>query len=356
MVLVRPSCVLSRAELASRSGWYMTGVGIREVAAAAGVSIATASYAINHPDRVSARSAAVVAEAVRTLGYVPNIAARQLKAGRSFAIGMSMMNLENPFFAAVALGAEEEAEKAGYSVLLGNGHDSIARQTRHLDLFERQRVDGVLVSPRTSSLKDLDRFGARKAPVVLVDRVDPSGRYPSVSVDDRLGGRLAARHLVAGGCRRLLFVGGHFGVVQMTERYSGFRAEALAARTEVDALETETLNMRLGRQTARSIAELPAGRRPDGVFAGNDELALGLMQGLLDAGLRIPQDVALIGYDDIAYAQNAPVSLTTIRQPSRRLGAAAAEMLVALMTGGELPESVRFEPAMIERDSTRATA
>lgn len=331
----------------------MADIGIRDVAARAGVSVATVSYALNRPDRVSAKAAASVAAAVAELGYVPNSAARQLKAGRSFAIGLAVVNLTNPFYADVALGAEDAADAAGYSLLVGNSHDSAAREARYLDLFERQRVDGVLLAPRLADFADLSRFRGRKVPVVLVDRVDPAGIVPSVSLDDVLGGRLAGEHLLAGGCRRVLFAGGSLGITQVGDRLAGCRAAVDAVGARIEIIETETMNARVGREIGERIGARPADERPDGIFCGNDEMALGMLLGLLRCGVDVPREIAVIGYDDIAFAEAALVPLSSIRQPSYDIGAAATRLLLAQLEGDASPASVRFEPTLVIRQSTR---
>lgn len=329
----------------------MADIGIRDVAALAGVSVATASYALNRPDRVSKKSATLVVEAARTLGYVPNTAARQLKVGRSFAIGMALADLSNPFFAELAVGAEDVAEKAGYSLLFGNSRDSTVRESRYLDLFERQRVDGVLLAPRTVELGVLERFRNRKVPVVLLDAVDPAGVIPSVSLDDVLGGRLAAQHLLDGGCRRLVFVGSDPCVAQVRDRLRGCRDAV--GEGSVEVLTLRAMNVALGRSVGEALAARAARERPDGVVAANDQLALGIVEGLTGAGVRVPEDVAVIGYDDIDAADAAKIPLSSVHQPSYDMGVAAAELLLAQLDGGAGLRSVRFQPAVIARDSTR---
>jgi LacI family transcriptional regulator len=332
-------------------------VGIREVAAHAGVSVSTASNVLNKPDLVSMAATRKVHEAIEALGYVPNVAARQLRAGRSNAIGMAVMNIANPFFSEVVLGAEDAAEAAGYSVIVGNSYDSTTREARYLDLFDRQRLDGVLIAPVHHSLDLLDRFHQRGVPVVLVDRVDPQGRYSSVSLDDVLGGRLAADHLIRSGCRHIAFIGGPSTVPQMRERIEGCRTQVEDAGIRFSLYLTDTLNVGLGRDFARRIAALPESDRPDGVFTGNDELALGLLQGLLHAGLRVPDEIAVVGYDDIDFSAAAIVPLTSIRQPSRAMGESAARTLLAqLETPRRALSHVRFTPELIVRQSTRPSA
>ncbi|WP_395243953.1 LacI family DNA-binding transcriptional regulator [Agromyces sp. MMS24-K17] len=331
----------------------MAEVGIRDVAALAGVSITTVSNALNRPELVSRAAAQRVEEAARTLGYVPNIAARQLRAGRSTVIGMAVINITNPFFSEVVLGAEESAEAAGYSVFVGNSYDSQDRETRYLDLFDRQRLDGVLLAPLSDDLSALDRFAKRDVPVVLVDRVDPTGRHPSVSLDDVHGGRLATEHVLAGGARRVAFVGGPTGVAQMRDRLAGCRAAVEASDASLQVIETSTLSVRLGREIGMRIAAMPPGERPDAVVGGNDEVALGILHSLVSEGIDVPGEVAIIGYDDIDFAAASIVPLTSIRQPSHEMGRRAAQLLLDAMASGEPASSVRFEPALMPRQSTR---
>lgn len=333
----------------------MSEVGIRDVAAHAGVSVSTASNAVNKPELVSKAAAAKVAEAIRVLGYVPNVAARQLRAGRSNAIGMAVMNIANPFFSEVVLGAEDAAERAGYSVIVGNSYDSFDREARYLDLFERQRLDGVLIAPIGESLERLDRFRQRNVPVVLVDRVDPRSMFSSVSLDDTLGGQLAADHLLAAGSRHIAFIGGPSTVAQMADRLNGCRGRVERAGVRFTVFATDTLSVGLGRKLAERISALPIEDRPDGVFTGNDELALGLMQGLLQAGIRVPEDVSIVGYDDIDFSAAAIVPLTSVRQPSREMGTAAAQMLLAQLDAPDRAVShLQFTPELVVRQSTRA--
>jgi LacI family transcriptional regulator len=162
----------------------MADVGIRDVAAHAGVSVATASDALNHPERVSRRAAAVVSESARTLGYRPNAAARQLKTGRSFVLGLAVSDLGHAFALQSMTGVEDAADEAGYSVLFGITRDSAEREARYLELFERNRVDGVLFAPRGPGLEVLAPFQNRGVPIVLIGTTDADGAIPSVTLAD----------------------------------------------------------------------------------------------------------------------------------------------------------------------------
>lgn len=335
----------------------MAEIGIRDVAARAGVSTTTVSNVLNRPEVVSHAATARVEAAIAELGYVPNVAARQLRAGRSSVIGMAVINITNPFFSEVVLGAEDVAEASGYSVFVGNTADSSIRESRYLDLFDRQRLDGVLFAPMSDDLDALERFANRKVPVVLVDRVDPTGRYPSISVDDVLGGRLAATHLIEGGARRLMYVGGPSTMAQMRERLEGCRQEVDRAGLALTVIDDGALSVRLGREIGRRLAAMPPDERPDGIFGGNDEVALGIMHSLLEAGIDIPGEVSIVGYDDIEFASASAVALTSVRQPSREIGRRAAELMLDALAGEDVQHrSTRFEPELVVRRSSRPVA
>jgi LacI family transcriptional regulator len=333
----------------------MAGASIRDVAALAGVSMSTVSNVLNRPQRVSAESAERVQRAIQQLGFVRNEAARQLRVGRSRLLGLAVINISNPFFTDVATGVEEAARAAGYSVLLGNSASRPEGEVGFLDLFEQQRVDGVLIVPSGDVLEKLDGLRRRGTPAVLIDRVDDRRTFSSVSTDDVVGGALAARHLLETGRRRLWFLGGLLSIRQMGDRLEGFRGvlrdiPEASLRVESAAFVDATS----GAEYGRAIASLPAADRPDGIFAANDMLALGVIQGLASVGLRVPQDVAVVGYDDIVFSAAAAIPLTSVRQPSRRMGSTAATLLIEELADPEgfRPRSIVYEPQLIVRSST----
>src|ERR1700712_2754430 len=196
----------------------MAATSIRDVAERAGVSVGTVSNVLNNPTRVSPISVERVLAAIEQLGYVRNDAARQLRAGRSTTIGLVVLDVSNPFFTDIARGAEDEAALHRLSVILGNSDENPEREAAYLDLFEEQRVHGVLISPFGDVAARLARLRERGTPAVLVDRIDSDDRVSSVSVDDVAGGRLAAQHLLDTGRRRIAFAGGPFGIWQMADR------------------------------------------------------------------------------------------------------------------------------------------
>lgn len=320
-------------------------VSVKDVAAAAGVSAGTVSNALNHPERVAPETVERVRRAIRDLGYVRNDAARQLRAGRSRSVGLIVLDMRNPFYADVARGADARAAQDGLSVLVSDSARDGERERRLVDLFAEQRASGVIATPLTADLEHFERLAQRGVPVVLVDHEGESDGLSTVSVDDRKGGRLATEHLLARGCARVAFVGGPSGLRQVRDRFAGARAAASAAGVDLERIEIDDLTVGHGRSAGEALLRRPAGKRPDGIFAANDLVAVGLLQALtMTGGVRVPDDIALVGYDDIDFAASTVVPLTSVRQPAELLGETAIELLAQ-----EPGEHVRFEPQVVVR-------
>ncbi|HEY5319565.1 MAG TPA: LacI family DNA-binding transcriptional regulator [Galbitalea sp.] len=333
----------------------MASVSVRDVALRAGVSVGTVSNVMNQPNKVSAATVERVQEAITALGFVRNDAARQLRAGRSRAIGLIILDVGNPFFTELARGAEDEAARAGLSIILGNSDEKAEREATYLDLFEEQRMHGILISPFGDITARLHRLRDRGIPAVLVDRTSADVSFSSVSVDDIAGGKLAVDHLIATGRRRIAFVGGPMEIRQVTDRIEGSR-RAIAAHPGVslEVIDTSALTVIEGRNAGIAIAARPASDRPDAIFAANDLVATGLLQALvMQGGVRVPRDIAMIGYDDIAFAAAAAVPLSSIRQPTHLIGQTAVEILLEEAANpGLAPRQVIFHPELVIREST----
>ena len=331
-------------------------VSVREVAAAAGVSVGTVSNVLNRPDKVAVATLHRVQREIEKLGFVRNDAARQLRAGRSRSIGLVVPDGGNPFFTAVARGAEARADEEGLSVLLGNSDEDAVREDRYLDLFWEQRVNGVLITPASSDIAKLRRVQEAGTPVVLVDHEIAGDEFSSVSVDDIEGGYLAARHLLEIGRRRLAFVGGPVGIAQVGQRLAGARrAVAEVPGAVVEVIEMPALTVLHGRAAGQEIVDRSVSDRPDAIFAANDLLAMGLLQALTMMNVvRVPDEIALVGYDDIDFASAAVVPLSSIRQPAELIGHTAVDLLLRGISdpGGVYERSVRFRPELVVRQST----
>ncbi|GAB3615823.1 LacI family DNA-binding transcriptional regulator [Okibacterium endophyticum] len=329
---------------------------VREVAHEAAVSVGTVSNVLNRPDKVAPATVEKVQAAITKLGFVRNDAARQLRAGRSSSLGLVVLDVRNPFFTDVARGAEDRASADGLTILLGNSDETSARENAYLDLFEQQRVHGVLISPVAEDLPRLKRLRGHGIPVVLVDHHAGDRSFSSVAVDDVVGGYLATEHLADIGRRRLAFVGGPTSIRQVADRLAGARRAVEATDgMSLEVIETDSLTVLQGRAAGNEIRSRPPAERPDAVFAANDLLALGVLQALMMQGdVRVPRDIALIGYDDIDFASAAVVPLSSIRQPSELIGNTAVDLLLREAEGGPdfVHEHVVFQPELVVREST----
>ncbi|WP_084077068.1 LacI family DNA-binding transcriptional regulator [Demequina sp. NBRC 110057] len=333
-------------------------VSVREVAQRAGVSVGTVSNVLNRPEQVKAATVERVREAIAELGYVPNAAARQLRAGQSTTLALVVLDVSNPFFTDVARGAEARAEEAGLTVTLANSDESSDRERKHLEQFETQRVAGVLLVPTADAGDAVARMREHGIPVVLVDRGTPDATVASVAVDDVAGGRMAAAHLLESGRRRLAFVGGPRGIHQVADRFEG-AAQAVEAvdGASLTRVETDALTLEEGMRVGAAVLKMVRAGEVDAVFAANDLLAIGVQQALLSGAdpVAIPCDVALVGYDDISFAAAAVVPISSVRQPRRQIGSTAVDLLLAERdkADGAAREHVLFQPELVVRASTR---
>lgn len=339
----------------------MSSVGIKDVARRAGVSIGTVSHVLNHPERVGPETRLKVEAAIASLGYVRNESARQLRAGSSRCLAYLTMDAANPFFTDVARGAESLAREYGLALFVCNSDGDPARENDNLDLLLEQRMRGVLITALNYANPRLKTFQDRAIPVVLVDRTgDVGDQFCSVGVDDVEGGELAGAHLLEQGHKIIGFAGGPASIPQVADRFAGLTRAVESAGAPPDTvalLQTANLTVDAGGQVAQRLLGLPSRRRPTAVFCANDLIAMGLLQGLTQKGVTVPDDVAIVGYDDIAYAGAAAVPLSSVRQPRTLLGRTAVDLLLAEEAdagGAHEHQQVTFHPELVVRDSSLA--
>lgn len=332
------------------------GASIKEVARQAGVSIATVSNVLNRPDLVAPATRQRVVEAITVLGYVRNDSARQLRAGHSRMVAVVVLDVANPFFTDIVRGVESVVDGTGNMVIVCSSGDDPQREQRQLDQLEEQRVRGVLITPAAGGTNPkLEQLIQRGTPVVLVDRGSGTRNRCSVAVDDVLGGRLAVAHLAEQGHQRIAFVGGPLTIQQVADRHAGAVA---AANAPLDVYEMPALTTAYGRAAAARIAEQAPNERPTAVFCANDLLALGVLQEMTRRGIAVPDDMAIVGYDDIEFASSAAVPLTSVAQPRDQLGRTAAELLFDEINDGgcHRHRQVLFEPELVIRESSSTGA
>jgi len=333
----------------------MARLTIHDVAERAGVSVGTVSNVLNRPDVVAERTRERVEEAIEELGFVWNNTARQLRGIRNPSIALVVLDVANPFFTEVARGVERAASDAEHLVVLVTSESSPERETRALRLLDQQRVAGILISPAAQRgspyLAQLRRHGTR---VVLLDRHRSRGDHCTVAVDDTSGASQVARHLIELGHTKIGLLNGPRDLKPCFERRDGFlkvlaeRDIELAAGCDVEGAMT----IEDGERAAGEMFD--AGHVPTALFCGNDLMAIGAEQAAIARGLRIPDDIAIVGYDDIRFAATSPVPLTSVRNPAFELGFKAAELLIDEVTNGATHKhrSVLLHPELVAREST----
>jgi LacI family transcriptional regulator len=335
----------------------MRRVTIRDVAEQAEVSLGTVSNVLNRPGLVAEDKLSRVRAVIDELGYVPNSAARQLRGARSPAIGL-VVYVANPFYNEVMQGVEDAASEIDHLVVLCNTAGSRTREDRQLRLLEEQRVAGVLMTPAGRAPSKLhDEIRARGTPIVLLDRRSSRRDQCSVAVDNVAGGQLAGRHLVELGHTRLALMNGPHEITQYAERRTGFLAALDEAGLKLDTacdIEMDAITLGAGEAGARKL--LAERNPPTAIFCADDLFALGAEHAILATGRRVPEDVAVAGYDDMQFAAMAFVPLTTIRQPAYDLGYRSADLLLEEASGNyHGHEHIVFTPELVTRESTAGT-
>ena len=330
-------------------------VTIRDVARLAGVSLGTASNVLNNPSIVATETRRRVLDAIAKTGFVRSTAAHQLRVGKSRTIGVVLLDLANPFFAEMVKGAEAVLRENGYVLVVCSSDESKEQEKRYLRALEEHRVDGLLITPVERDLASIGALAARGVPTVLLDREGAKTGLCSVTVDDVRGGELAASHLLGLGHAHIAFVNGPTSIRQCADRRQGvrraFKRKGLSPDEGLRELVAPALSVEQGERAAGLLlAQRPL---PTAVMCANDLLALGVLKGLTKAGVAVPDEVALVGYDDVAFASMLSPPLTSVRQPKYELGVSAATLLLEETEGADHEHrSVRFEPELVVRASS----
>ena len=332
-------------------------VTIVEVAAAAGVSPATVSRVMNGTQPVSARLRRRVERALQEYDYQPNPMARALKGAKTLAIGVIISDFANPFFTSVVRGVEDAALEAGYSVILCNSDEDPEREVRYLELLKSKRIDGVIVSPThdssTAAYRRLDGI-----PIVLIDRSVPGLDADMVRVDNIQGSYEAISYLTGLGHTRIATISGPTDVTTGIERLRGYHNALQDAGIEADPALVKVGDFRQtsGYENARQLLDLDP--RPTALFVANNLMMLGAMIALTEAGVQIPADMSVVGFDEVDWAQLTRPALTVVTQPAFEVGVDSAEFLLRRIAGEEdaKKQTLLLNPELIVRDSTAAPA
>ncbi|WP_372983757.1 LacI family DNA-binding transcriptional regulator [Microbacterium sp.] len=331
-------------------------IGTAAVARLAGVSTATVSNTLNRPEKVLPQTRQKVFDAIKQLDYTPNRAAAALRQGTSRLFGLVVPDIENPFYSAVASGVAEEAAAHGYTMALYVTNDD---EDVELECFARLaelRAAGAMVVPRAAQegrLRRLETVGTR---LVFIDRTEDDHACSAV-IDDVRGGQLAVEHLLERHGSRIALVNGPHGIPQCRARRRGADLAFDRAGSDSSTLSEYVVSEMTVEEGYAAGTALAAGELPEGVFCTNDQLAVGVVRGLRDAGVAVPDDVGVVGYGDLSLATDGVVQMTTVRQPKNELGRAAVGLIlseIAAKRGEHEHTQIMFEPDLIIRDSTRS--
>jgi LacI family transcriptional regulator len=326
-------------------------VTLEMVAQTAGVSPSTVSRILNGTAVVSAAKKLAVDEAIAALGFVPNPVARGLAGGRTLSIGVVALSIDSPFYGVAMRGIEDELDRAGYSPLFVSGHWNVDEELRCIELLKARRVDGIIVLTGKLSATAL-RAQARTLPVVVTGRHLKAPGLCALGIDDEAGARLATQHLLDLGHRRIAFISGDIEHPDAEARMQGYLGAMRDAGLSPDpALIQQGDYHEAGGQHA--VDRLLQGRqRFTAIFSANDQMAFGAALSLYRRGLRVPEDISLVGYDDLAVAQFSTPPLTTVHHAGYEMGQIAAMAMLSLLRGVK-PTQQLAPPRLIVRESTR---
>jgi len=329
---------------------------IKDIAARAGVSYATVSRALNGKYGVSRKTREKVEVLAREMGYRPNAIAQGLVNRASMTIGLIIPDITSPFFSRMSQGIEDMMLKSGYNVFLCNSNWNPDREKDYLNNLIEKQVDGLIVSSIARHTDDIECSIPDDLPLVYVSSYPEGTSRSYVLIDNIRGADMAVTHLISRKRRKIAFIGSDQELQSLEDRLSGYRMalERAGIRPDDSMVVLDKFRERSGYEMIRNILE--GGRvTPDGVFAENDLLAMGVVQGIQDAGLRVPDDIAVIGFDDIPIASHPDIQLSTIHQPKYRIGTYAAEILLRQLEGASAergPERISLEPELLVRGTS----
>jgi len=331
-------------------------VRLKDIARDLNVSVITVSKAIRGKSDISEATRGRVLTRMKELDYQPNMMARSLVTGRSFIVGLIVPDLVNPFFAELAKSVGGALRTQSYGLIVASSEDDAAIEQSEIRMMLARGVDALLIASCQTKIQGFRAGKGRTTPYVLLDRRIADGRSNFVGTDDYAGGRLATEHLIGLGRRRLAYLGGP-ALSPPADRFRGFSAVLRDNGITVRAawvLANADVESSGDSAGYGMMQELLARRsRPNGVFCHNDVVAIGAMKATLDAGLRIPRDIAFVGFDNVRYSKFLQIPLTSVDQATGQLGAAAAGLALDLIAKrASKPKTILLAPSLVVRQST----
>ncbi|KJR46446.1 Ribose operon repressor [Desulfosporosinus sp. I2] len=326
---------------------------IRDVARLAGVSVATVSRVINQKDSVNSETAGQVLKAIEQLHYVPNAVARGLAGKKMGIIVLILPDILNPFFPALARGVEDVAHKKGLTVILGNSDDLGIKESSYIKVLREKYVDGFIFASNTIREEDVESLRNDRIPIVLLDRGLNTASCPVIRSNNREGAKLAVQHLIEQGCQRIAHIYGPQEFITARDRLLGYEEAAGRLKGYSPSL---MVSGNFDIESGRNAVEQLIARHPDldGIFAGNDLMAVGALKALHDRGIRVPEQVKVCGFDGIGLTEITEPELTTVAQPVYEMGGLAARILLDEIESGIRENTLReLDVRLIPRKSTR---
>ena len=326
---------------------------ISDVAKRAGVSPVTVSRVINEVSNVKPATREKVRQAIDELHYLPNVAARSLRSKRTKTLALLVPDITNSFWTTIARGVEDEAQKGGYSVLLCNTDEDPKKQQLYQNVIISQRVDGVIITPYDSDARNLSRLRDLKIPVVVLDRRIDGWDVDSVSGDSISGAQSLVEHLIGLGHRRIAIISGPVSTSTAEDRVSGYRMSLAEFGLQEDPRYIKFGEFREFSGEDLAYQLLDENPRPTAIFAANNAIAIGVIKAVNKRGLRIPQDIALVCFDDLPNLSMVFPFLTVVAQPAYEIGAHAAQLLLSRLEAGDVlpPRHIMLPTRLIVRYS-----
>lgn len=341
-------------------GKTKTRITIADVAAAAGVHPSTVSRVLSADGSSSIATATAhrVTQAADRLGYRPSALARSLRLRRTLTLGMLVPDITNPFFSSIIKGAEDAARLRGYNLILCNTEDLPEREASYLAVLRERQVDGLLIASSRMGNATIAGLRRDRFPFVLLNRTARAAGDLAVLVDNKAGAESAVTHLAAFGHRHVAHIAGPSTTTTGAERWAGFTAAARAHGLATDRrllIEADGFSEAAGYTATREL--LARGTVLTALFAANDLIAIGALTAIREAGLRVPQDISIVGFNDIPLAGLLEPALTTVRVPQLEMGHRAAELLVARLEGRQDgPGRIILPTTLIARASSARPA
>ncbi|WIV11683.1 LacI family DNA-binding transcriptional regulator [Proteiniborus sp. MB09-C3] len=327
---------------------------IRKISELAGVSVATVSRVLNHPETVSEETRNRILKVIEEVNYVPNSIARSLSTNRTSTIGLIIPNILNPLYPSIAKGVEDVFYKKGYNILLSNTENDAKREKDSIEMLLSKKVDGLIICSSILERADFDTIIRQKVPLVLLGDYIEDADINVVYTDYLLGAYMATNHLIKTGCKTIAHISGPMNRKPSVEKLEGYKKALLEAGYKYDEEYVIEGDNQIGGGHLALKKILKKKGKPDAIFVANDLMALGVIEAIKVSGYAVPDDIAVVGFDDIDVASLIEPKLTTVTHPVYRMGLTAARLLLDNITNEEedcFKQKIFIQPMLKVRKS-----